>query len=354
VEKIPGGDLEDSRVLDGVMVNKDITHPKMRRRIENPRILLLDSNLEYKKGESMTNIELSKEADFAAVLQQEEQFIEDICAKIVAVRPDVVCTEKGISDLAQHFLMKAGISCLRRLRKTDNNRIARASGATICNRPEEVKESDVGTGCGLFEVVKIGDDYFTYFVQCKEPKAVTILLRGGSKEVLNEIDRNLQDAMSVVRNILVDPRVVPGGGAVEMSIASALADKSKTIVGVQQWPYRAVGTAFEVIPRTLAQNCGAHTIRVLTALRAKHAGGANPTWGIDGNTGQLADLMDLKIWESISVKTQTIKTSIEAAAMLLRIDDIVSGICGHKNQPQGGGQAQPTEEQQEAMMAEQQ
>ncbi len=231
MEKVPGGDLEESCVLDGVMLNKDITHPKMRRRIENPRILLLDSNLEYKKGESMTNLELTKEADFAAVLKQEEQFIEEICKKIISVRPDIVCTEKGISgafvaseaclrlswhaphlclclglrffllrvcvcvcvcvfvhsaDLAQHYLLKAGISCLRRLRKTDNNRIARASGATICNRPEEVKESDVGVGCGLFEVQKIGDDYFSYFVKCKDPKAVTILLRGGSKGTSTE------------------------------------------------------------------------------------------------------------------------------------------------------------------------
>ncbi len=207
--------------------------------------------------------------------------------------------------------------------------------------------------------------------------------------MLNEIDRNLQDAMSVVRNILVDPRVVPGGGAVEMSIAQALTEKSKTIVGVQQWPYRAVANAFEVIPRTLAQNCGAHTVRVLTALRAKHAGGANTTWGIDGNKGVLTDMMELKVWESVSVKTQTIKTSIEvrvwigcsaghgkngkgrvgvkwrlwslsrgvcsfcvcsqAAAMLLRIDDIVSGI---KQPRQGGGQQEPTEEQKEQMMAE--
>eukprot|EP00455_Lapot_gusevi_P050811 TRINITY_DN745_c0_g1_i3.p1 TRINITY_DN745_c0_g1~~TRINITY_DN745_c0_g1_i3.p1 ORF type:complete len:576 (-),score=241.31 TRINITY_DN745_c0_g1_i3:53-1717(-) len=347
VEKIPGGDIEDSCVLDGVMLNKDIIHPKMRRRIQNPRILLLDCNLEYKKGESQTNIEMTKETDFEAILRQEEQFIQEQCNCIIAARPDLVITEKGVSDLAQHYLVKAGIACLRRVRKTDNNRIARAVGATIVNRPEEIKDGDVGTGCGLFEVKKIGDEYFTFLVQCQNPKAVTIMLRGGSKDVLNEIERNLQDAMAVARNIVFDPRVVPGGGAIEMTISQALTDISKTIVGVQQWPYRAAAQAFEVVPRTLAQNCGAHTVRLLTALRAKHAGGQNAQWGIDGNKGVLADMSELKIYEPLVVKTQTIKTAMESAALLLRIDDIVSGISKKQESSGQGAAAAAPEEQEE-------
>lgn len=149
----------------------------------------------------------------------EEEFIERMCANIIAHKPDLVCTEKGVSDLAQHFLWKAGISVLRRLRKTDNNRIARAVGATIVSEPSEIQDSDIGTGCGLFEVRKIGDEYFAFIVECKEPKACTIMLRGGSKEVLNEMERNLHDAMGVVRSVMLDPRVVPGGGAIEMEIA---------------------------------------------------------------------------------------------------------------------------------------
>ena len=342
VEKIPGGEMDESTVLDGVMLNKDITHPSMRRRIENPRIVLLDCNLEYKKGESITNIEMTKETDFALVLQQEEAYIKDMCNAIIALKPDIVITEKGISDLAQHFLLKANITCLRRVRKTDNNRIGRAVGAIIANRPEELKEADVGVGCGLFEIKKIGDEYFSYFYKCKDPKAVSIILRGGSKEVLNEVDRNLQDAMAVVRNVIQDARVVPGGGAVEMCIAQGLHEKSKLIQGVQQWPYRAVASAFEVIPRILAQNCGAHAVRILTALRAKHAGGANQNWGIDGNKGVLVDMTELKVWEPLTVKTQTIKTAIESAAMLLRIDDIVTGIS--KKQQQQAQQQQPEED----------
>lgn len=158
IEKIPGGELGDCRVLDGVMFNKDVPHAKMRRRIENPRILLLDCPLEYKKGDSQTNVEIMNEEDFNSLLRQEEEYIEQICANIVAFKPDVVITEKGLSDLAQHYFVKAGITAFRRLRKTDQNRVARATGATIVNRPDEIQESDIGTGCGLFEVRKIGDE----------------------------------------------------------------------------------------------------------------------------------------------------------------------------------------------------
>ncbi|KAL1453866.1 hypothetical protein WDU94_010173 [Cyamophila willieti] len=155
VEKIPGGTIEDSCVLRGVMLNKDVTHPKMRRRIENPRILLLDCTLEYKKGESQTNVEIVDETEFTKILQQEEEYVEKVCNDIIALKPDLVFTEKGISDLAQHFLVKANITALRRVRKSDNNRIARACGATIVNRTDELREEDVGTGAGLFEIKKV-------------------------------------------------------------------------------------------------------------------------------------------------------------------------------------------------------
>merc|ERR1712142_22847 len=184
VEKVPGGDLSESRVLDGIMLNKDVVHPRMKRRIEKPRILLLDCNLEYKKGESQTNIELMKEDDFSKVLEQEESYIKKICDDIIAFKPDLVITEKGVSDLAQHFFNKAGITALRRLRKSDNLRVARACGATIVNRTDEITEEDIGTGAGLFEVRKIGDEYFSFIEDCQNPKACTILLRGASKDIL--------------------------------------------------------------------------------------------------------------------------------------------------------------------------
>ncbi|KAK4884647.1 hypothetical protein RN001_000918 [Aquatica leii] len=333
VEKIPGSSIEESEVLYGVMINKDVTHPKMSRCIENPRIMLLDCPLEYKKGESQTNVEISGEVDFTRMLEIEEEHVRRVCEDIIALKPDLVITEKGVSDLAQHFLLKAGITALRRVRKSDNNRIARACGATIVHRTEELQESDIGKGCGLFEVKKLGDEYFTYLTKCTNPKACTILLRGASKDVLNETERNLQDAMQVARNIFLNPRLVPGGGAIEMAVAHQLLQKAT------HGPYRALAHTLEIIPRTLAQNCGANTIRTLTALRAKHASHTDTTkpccWGIDGESGNLVEQGPDGVWEPLTVKLQVYKTAVETAILLLRIDDIVSGSKkqGEKNEP---------------------
>merc|ERR1711935_1182897 len=278
VEKIPGGSIEDSMVLDGVMMNKDVTHSKMARKVVNPRILLLDCGLEYTKGESQTDMELSKETDFARILELEEQYIRTMCDDIIALNPSVVITEKGVSDLAQHFLAKAGISAIRRVRKTDNLRIARSCGATICSRTDEVSES------------QIGEEYFTFITDCKETKACSIVLRGASKDVLMEVERNLQDAMQIARNIMIESKVVPGGGACELAVANHLTNRAKLIQGEEQFPYKAIARALEVIPRTLSQNCGANTIRTLTELRAKHTTEQGRTMGVDGTTGKIVDM----------------------------------------------------------------
>ncbi|KAK6029027.1 T-complex protein 1, gamma subunit [Ostertagia ostertagi] len=319
IEKIPGGTIEDCRVIKGVVLNKvcsmlficsylfcslssgyfilqDVTHAKMRRRIEHPRIVLLDCNLEYKKGESQTSLEIMKEEDISRILEQEEESIRKQCDEIISVKPDLVFTEKGVSDLAQHFLLKAGITAIRRLKKTDNNRLARVCGARIVNDTTDLRESDVGTQADLFEILKIGDEYYTY-VTSEKTTACTICLRGPSKDVINEVERNLQDSLHVVRNIMLNPRLVPGGGALEMALAQAITEKGKSMEGVRQWPYKAIARALE-----------------LTALRAKHAQNAeNWTWGINGTTGELI--------------------------MLLRIDDIVSGT--KKTQPNGPQEEMP-------------
>ena len=331
VEKIPGGEIEDCRVLEGVMLNKDITHASMRRRIENPRIILLDCPLEYKKGESQTNIEISNEESWNRILQIEEEQVKRMCESILALKPDLVITEKGVSDLAQHFFVKANVTALRRVRKTDNNRIARAVEATIVNRVDDLVESDVGTGCGLFEIEKIGDEYFSFITKCRNPKACTILLRGPSKDILNEIERNLQDAMFVARNVMFHPYLSPGGGATEMAVSVRLAQKAKSVEGVMQWPYKAVADAMEVIPRTLIQNAGASPIRILTQLRAKQAEGGS-SFGVDGETGAVTDMKKLGIWEPQAVKMQSIKTAVENACLLLRVDD----ICSAKSAKQAG------------------
>jgi len=341
IEKIPGGELADTRLVRGVILNKDVTHPKMRRRIERPRVVLLDCSFEYKKGESQTNVQLTKEDDFQTLMKLEEEYIERICNDVIKLKPDLVVTEKGLSDLAQHYFVKHNITALRRLKKTDNNRLARCVGATIVSRTDELQESDVGTGCGLFEIRKIGDEYYSFIEECDSPKACTILLRGASKDVLNEAERNLMDALNVARNVIVDPRVLPGGGAVEMSISHHLKENAKKISDVEQWPYAAIGLAMEVIPRTLAQNCGANTVRLLTELRAKHAVSPveNSSWGVDGEKGVIADLKKLGIWEPFIVRAQTIRTAIESACLLLRVDDILSGISKKGGKSGGGGGA---------------
>ncbi|WWC85727.1 T-complex protein 1 subunit gamma [Kwoniella dendrophila CBS 6074] len=336
VEKVPGGEIEDSRVLSGVMINKDVTHPKMRRKIENPRIILLDCPLEYKKGESQTNIEIQKEEDWNRILQIEEEQIKSLCDKLIEFKPDLVFTEKGVSDLAQHYLLKANITAIRRVRKSDNNRIARAVGATIVNRVEDLRDGDVGTQCGSFHIEKLGDEYFTFLDKCSNPKACTILLRGPSKDILNEIDRNLADAMSVARNVVFNPILAPGGGATEMAISVALGEKAKLLPGVAGAPYKAIADALEVIPRTLIQNCGGNVIRTLTELRAKHAEG-NHMFGVDGDTGKVTDMIDYGLLESASVKIQTLKTAIESATLLLRVDDIVSARRPGEEAGAGGG-----------------
>jgi len=318
-----------------------VTHPKMKRRIEKPRILLLDCNLEYKKGESQTNIEMMKEEDFTQILEMEETYIRKMCDDIISFKPDLVITEKGVSDLAQHFLVQANITAIRRLRKSDNLRVARATGATIVNRTEEISENDIGTEAGLFEIRKIGDEYFSFIEDCSDPKACTILLRGASKDILNEVERNLQDALHVARNLFLDARLVFGGGAVEMEVSRLLNNKAKALDGGIQAPYKAMAGALEVIPRTITHNCGANTIRTLTALRAKHAEGQCLSYGVDGMTGKIEDMRKLGILEPLSVKLQTYKSAVETAILLLRIDDIVSGSKkkgddGATGLPQGG------------------
>jgi len=187
----------------------------------------------------------------------------------------------------------------------------------------------VGTNCGFFEVKKLGDEYFAYFLECKNLHACTILLRGASKDVLNEMERNLNDAMNVTRNILQNPKLVPGGGAFEMELSTRLIEKSKNVEGLFQAPYQAVAEALEVIPRTLSQNCGCQVVKVMTELRKKHNDLNDPDklfYGINGQTGNVESMKVSHIWDPISVKIQTLKTSVEAACMILRIDDIVSGI----------------------------
>jgi T-complex protein 1 subunit gamma len=325
VEKIPGGTIEDSQLMRGVMINKDVVNPsRMRRKIVKPRILLLDCPLEYKKGENMTNVELKNDEDFVALLKMEENWTRKVCERLLSFKPDIIITEKGLSDLAIHFLQRAGVSAIRRVRKTDNVRIARACGATIIHRPDELKETDIGTLAGIFDVRKLGDDFYSYITDCLQPKACTIILRGASKDILNDVERNLKDAVAVARNIFFEPRILPGGGAVEIEIGRQLMQNSLKTKICEQWPFRGLGVALEVIPRTIAQNCGVNVVRAMAELRAKHLSHQDTNWGIDGHSGVVKDMQILNIWDLFIVKTHAIKTAVETTSMLLRADEILS------------------------------
>ena len=327
IEKIPGGQLEESEVLDGIMINKDIIHPMMKRKIKYPRIILLDCPVDYVKPETNFNVEITKATDFEVLVRQEEDYVRSLCATLVTYHPSVVVTEKGVSDLAAHFLARAGVSVLRRLRKTDNNRLARACGATIISTVEELNEEHVGTGCGLFEVRKIGDEYFSYFVECRQPKACSIVLRGASKDLLNEVERNLRDALCVLRNVMINPYIIYGAGAVEMELSVRLMEKSRSLPNPMRRAYQVVAKAFEVIPQTLAQNCGANVTHVMNELRSRHQNAPQgERWGINGLSGEIADVTELRIVEPLEVKLQCFKTAVEASCIMLRIDDVISGI----------------------------
>ncbi|NXX99846.1 TCPG protein, partial [Centropus bengalensis] len=318
VEKIPGGFCEDSCVLRGIMVNKDVTHPKMRRLIKNPRIVLLDCSLEYKKGESQTDIEITREEDFARILQMEEEYIQQICEDLMRVKPDLVITEKGISDLAQHYLMRANISAIRRVRKTDNNRIARACGARIVSRTDELREEDVGTGAGLFEVKKIGDEYFAFITDCKEPKACTIVLRGASKEILS-VRSGTWDTTTPCRSRLGEERLERawrrrtwGCCVTGAEHEAAVAQVAKKATGILAWIRTSVARRSRegILPSPKGWDKVGGGLKPHQG-RAKHTQEGSQTWGVNGESGALADMKELGIWEPLAVKLQTYKTAVE-------------------------------------------
>lgn len=327
IERIPGGEIEDSKVLRGVMIEKDVVHSHMRRFIENPKVLILDCGLEYRKGESITTIEITGEDDYANILAEEEHQIKEMCQHVIDTGANVVIVEKGIADLACHYLAEHNITALRRFQIVQMERIAACTGATIVTKPSEASASDLGTQCKVFECKKIGENFWSFFDECESPKACTMLLRGPSKDVLLEMFRIMDDALKVAKNLLKEPALLPGGGATEISVSNFLKEQCKSMDSTEQSSYGAAAVAFEVIPRTIIQNCGAPVMKVLTELKSKHA--TNPSQsaiGIDGMTGKIEDMAAKNIWDTYSVKAQAYKTAFEAAISLLRVDDIVSGI----------------------------
>ncbi|AFP65583.1 T-complex protein gamma SU (nucleomorph) [Chroomonas mesostigmatica CCMP1168] len=328
IEKISSGKIEQSRILSGIMFAKDIAHPKMKRYIVQPKILLLDCPIEFKKGESQTLIEMNEEDTWQKILKAEENYIIFLCNLLKNFRPDVIITEKGVSDLALHYLYKSNISVIRRVKKSDNIRIAKATGATIITSIEEIENHDFGLS-DTFEIKKIGEEYFTFITGCKDGTSCTALLFGSSRDVLDEIERNLQDALSIAKDIFSNQKIIPGGGATELAIGNFLSEKSENQKNSSFFIYKSLSLAFEIIPKTLTENYGDSVIFQLNKLKTIHKQ-KGIFFGLDGRNGKIVDMRKINVWETCSLKMQLVKSAIENATLLLRVDRIISGLANKK------------------------
>jgi thermosome len=323
VEKKPGKSTFDSEFVEGVIVDKERVHPGMPKRVKNAKIALIDAPLEIKKTETDAEIRITDPSQLRAFIEEEEKILKGMVDKIVATGANVVICQKGIDDIAQHYLAKAGIYAVRRAKKSDMEKLARATGGRIVTNLDELTAEDLGSA-GLVEEVRIGEDKMTFVRKCKNPKAVGILVRGGSEHVVDEVERALHDALSVVAAAVEDGKIVAGGGGPEIELAKELRSYAQRVGGKEALAINAFANAVEVIPKTLAENAGLDAIDVLVELRAKHEKSDGKSYGIDVFNGKVVDMRELGVYEPLRMKTQAIKSASEAAIMILRIDDVIA------------------------------
>jgi chaperonin GroEL (HSP60 family) len=311
----------------------------MPKKITNAKIALIDSALEIKETETDAKIEITSPEQLQAFLDQEESMLKKMVSKIKESGANVVLCQKGIDDLAQHFLAKEGIAAVRRVKKSDMDALARATGAKIVTRIDDISSEDLGNA----EVVqerKIAGDEMVFVEGCKNPKAVSILIRGGSEHVIDEAERAVKDAIGATTTALKDGKVVAGGGSSEVEVAVQLRDYAKTVGGREQLAIDAFAETLEVIPRTLAETAGMDPIDTLVALRSKHQGKEGKYIGVDVFEAKLANMKSKKVIEPLSVKTQAIDSAQEVSEMILRIDDLIAGqskSSSGPSTPPGGG-----------------
>ena len=322
IEKKVGGSVEDSELVEGVVLDKEVVHPQMPKKVENAKILLLNTPIEVKETEIDAKIQITDPSQIEAFLKQEERILREMVEKIKKTGANVVITQKGIDDLAQHFLAKEGIMAIRRVKKSDMEKLAKATGAKILNSLDDVKEEDLGYA-GVVEERKIGNETMIFVKECKNPKAVTILVRGGTEHVVDETERAVKDALGDVAAALKDGKIVAGGGAVETELSLRLKDYAEQLKGKEQLAVEAYAEALEVIPRTLAENSGLDAIEILAELKAEHEKGKKD-YGIEVFEGKIKDMKEAGVVEPLRVKTQALKSATEVANMILRIDDIIA------------------------------
>jgi thermosome len=322
VEKKPGGSVTDTALIQGVLLDKEVVHPGMPRRVENAKIALLNCPLEVEKTEFDAKLNIDNPEQMKSFLDEEEKMLRGMVDKIASSGANVAICEKGIDDIAQHFMAKKNILAVRRVKQSDMEKLAKATGGTVFTQIEDLKASDLGRA-NLVEERKVSDDKMTFVEGCKSPKAVSVLVRGGTERVVDEAERSIHDALCVVRDVVVEPQVVAGGGAPEAEVSRLLKGYAQKLSGKEQLAVQAYAEALETIPLTLAENAGMDPINSLMEVRSKHQ--AKLKWvGIDPVKGNVADLAKLEVYEPLVVKVQALKSAGEAAAMILKIDDIIA------------------------------
>jgi chaperonin GroEL (HSP60 family) len=328
--KKTGKSLLETQLIRGIIVDKETVHSGMPKKKENAKIALLDSALEIEKTEMSAEIRIRDPSQMQAFLDQEDSMLEKMATKIKASGADVVFCQKGIDDMVQHYLAKAGIMAARRVKESDMEKLARATGGRIISDLDDLKATDLGTA-GMVEERKIGDDKMIFVEKCKDPHSVAILIRAGLERMVDEAERAMTDALSVVSDVIETNKIVAGGGAVEIEIAKELRKYATKVGGREQLAVEAFADAIEIIPRTLAENAGLDPIDILVELRSAHDKEDGKYKGVDVFTGKVQNSLENGVIEPIVVKEQAIKSAAESATMILRVDDVITA-----KSPKGG------------------
>ena len=337
--KKQGGSITDTELIQGIILDKEPVHPNMPKVVENAKIALVDAALEIKKTEVEAKIQITSPNQVQQFLDEEEKTIKKMVERVKASGANVLVCQKGIDDLAQHYLAKAGIYAVRRAKKSDLEKLQKATGGRIVSRLEDLTKDDLGAAKNV-ELRKIGDEQMTFVTGCKNPKAVSILVRGGTEHVVDELERSLHDALSVVSDAVKDGKYITGGGSTAMEIATNLRQYAPSVGGREQLAIEAFADAIEIVPKTLAENAGIDAVDTLLALRKAHKEGKK-NFGLNVFTGKPDDMLKLNVLEPSRVGTQAITSAADAAVMILRIDDVIaaksSKAGGGGKGPSGGG-----------------
>jgi len=339
VVKKQGGGAMDTELIYGVVIDKEVVHPGMPKRVENAKIALLDTPLEIEKTEIDAEIRITNPDQMKAFLDQETQILRDMVEKLAKVGANVVICQKGIDDVAQHFLAKKGILAARRAKRSDMEKLARATGARIVTNIDDLTGQELGEA-KLVEERRVANEKMLFVEGCKNPKAVTILIRGSGEMVLDEVERSLNDSLNVVRNVVLDPRILPGGGAPETYLSVKLREFANTVGGKEQLAVQQFAEALLVVPSILAETAGLDSVDTITDLKAKHE--TNQTsYGVDAVNGRVEEMYKVGVIEPLRVKQQILKSATEAALLILKIDDVIAASPPKKEGKGAGGQGGP-------------